>query len=117
MIGRKLTARLLADGTLHGRPIEKFTLHDVVPSAETRARASGPSIATASSDLAAPGEALKLIAQRPDTIFHLAGVVSGEAELDFDKGYHVNLDGMQALLAAIRATGDGYHPKLVFSSS
>src|SRR5215467_12772799 len=117
MIGRKLTARLLADGALHGRAIEKFTLHDVVPSPDTSGRGPGPAIATATSDLAAPGEAEKLIAKRPDTIFHLAGVVSGEAEVDFDKGYHVNLDGMQALLAAIRAAGEGYHPKLVFSSS
>jgi nucleoside-diphosphate-sugar epimerase len=117
MIGRKLTARLLADGALHGRAIERFMLHDVVPFPDMPSPRSGPSIATATSDLAAPGEAARLIAQRPDTIFHLAGVVSGEAELDFDKGYHVNLDGMQALLAAIRAAGAGYHPRLVFSSS
>jgi nucleoside-diphosphate-sugar epimerase len=50
-------------------------------------------------------------------IFHLAGVVSGEAELDFDKGYRVNLDGTRALLEAIRRHGEAYHPKLVFSSS
>ncbi len=35
-------------------------------------------------------------------IFHLAGVVSGEAELNLEKGYHVNLDGTRALLEAIR---------------
>src|SRR5262249_4446046 len=45
------------------------------------------------------------------------GVVSGEAELDFDKGYRVNLDGTRALLEAIRAVGAGYRPKVVFSSS
>jgi len=43
--------------------------------------------------------------------------VSAEAELDFDKGYRSNLDGMQTLLEAIRKAGDGYHPKLVFTSS
>jgi D-erythronate 2-dehydrogenase len=48
-------------------------------------------------------------------IFHLAGVVSGEAELDFEKGYRVNLDGTRALVEAIRAAG--YRPKLVFTSS
>ena len=118
MIGRKLTARLLADGALHGQAIDKLTLHDVVPfPAETLGRKPAATIETAASDLAAPGEAGKLIAKRPDAIFHLAGVVSGEAEIDFAKGYHVNLDGMQALLAAIRAAGEGYHPKLVFSSS
>ena len=50
-------------------------------------------------------------------IFHLAAVVSGEAELDFEKGVRVNFDGSRALLEAIRTTGGGYRPKLVFSSS
>jgi nucleoside-diphosphate-sugar epimerase len=68
-------------------------------------------------DLAAPGEAAKAIAQRPDTIFHLAGVVSGEAELDFDKGYRVNLDGTRALLEAVRAVGEGYRPRIIYTSS
>jgi D-erythronate 2-dehydrogenase len=48
-------------------------------------------------------------------IFHLAAVVSGEAEVDFDKGYRVNLDGTRALLDAIRATGTC--PRVVFASS
>src|SRR5262249_9318321 len=103
MIGRKLTARLAADGALHGRTIERFTLHDVVRFPDDALKAINARVpATAiASDLAAPGEAAKLIAPRPDVIFHLAGVVSGEAELDFAKGYRVNLEGMQALLAAI----------------
>ena len=118
MIGRKLTARLLADGRLDGRPIERFTLQDVVPFPADLLHASRkPPIDIVASDLAAPGEADKLIAARPDVIYHLAGVVSGEAELDFAKGYRVNLEGMQALLAAIRAAGESYHPKLVFTSS
>src|SRR5262249_56873415 len=68
-------------------------------------------------DLAAEGEAARSIAARPEVIVHLAGVVSAEAELDFDKGYHTNLDGTRALLEAIRRAGDGYRPKLVYSSS
>ena len=44
-------------------------------------------------------------------------MVSGEAETDFDKGYRVNLDGTRALLEAIRAAGENYRPKLVFTSS
>ena len=72
-----------------------------------------------SADLAAPGAAERLVAGRPDVIFHLAAVVSGEAEADFDHGYRVNLDGTRALLEAIRAAHatDGYRPRLVFSSS
>lgn len=58
-----------------------------------------------------------LIAQRPDVIFHLAAIVSGEAEADFDKGYAINLDGTRHLFEAIRAQGDGYHPRVVYTSS
>jgi nucleoside-diphosphate-sugar epimerase len=57
------------------------------------------------------------VADRPELIFHLAGVVSGEAELDFEKGMHVNLDGSRALLEALRTAGGGYRPRLVFASS
>jgi D-erythronate 2-dehydrogenase len=120
MIGRKLTKRLLADGKLDGRAIHKLSLHDVARfPGETMHPGEKPipSVDIFVSDLAAPGEAEKLIAARPDLIYHLAGVVSGEAELDFAKGYRVNLEGMQALLAAIRAAGESYHPKLVFTSS
>ena len=49
-------------------------------------------------------------------ISHLAAVVSGEATW-IEKGVHVNLDGSRALIEAIRATGDGYCPRLVFTSS
>src|SRR5262245_31429799 len=115
MIGRKLTDRLSKEGALVGKPIDKLTLLDVV-SPPKPASFKGK-VETAAADLAAPGEAAKTIAGQPDVIFHLAGVVSGEAELDFDKGYRVNLDGTRALLEAIRATGDGYRPRIVYTSS
>ncbi len=65
-----------------------------------------------------PSQALPSISSRavPDVIFHLAAVVSGEAESDFEKGYRVNLDGTRQLLEAIRAI-DGYCPRVVFASS
>src|SRR5262245_12764760 len=115
MIGRKLTQRLARDGGLNGEPIEALTLLDVV--APSKPSGFAGKVETVAADLAAPSEAAKVIAGRPQAIFHLAGVVSGEAELDFDKGYHVNLDGMRALLEAIRTVGDGYRPKLVYTSS
>ena len=114
MIGRKLAARLVKDGKLNGKTIDKFTLTDVVAAEKPVGFAGAVDISTG--DLAAPGAADKLIAQRPDTIFHLAGVVSGEAEIDFDKGYHVNLDGTRALLEAIRHA-DGSKPMVIFTSS
>jgi len=98
MIGRKLSARLSREHDL--------ILHDVVP--------AGPG--SVASDLSAPGEAEKLVAGRPDVIFHLAAIVSGEAEADFEKGYRINLDGTRLLFEAIRKTG-GYKPRVVFASS
>ena len=68
-------------------------------------------------DLGEPAIARAAVAERPDVIFHLAAIVSGETELDFEKGMHVNFDGSRALLEAIRAIGDGYHPRFVFASS
>jgi D-erythronate 2-dehydrogenase len=115
MIGRKLTARLVGSGALNGEPIEKLTLVDVV--APQRPDGFAGKAETAASDIADDNAARAAVAGRPDVIFHLAGVVSGEAELDFEKGVRVNLDGSRALFEAIRAVGDGYRPRLVFSSS
>ena len=72
---------------------------------------------TVTCDFAVPGAAEPLVADRPDVIFHLAAIVSGEAELDFDKGYRINLDGTRMLLDAIRLIGGGYKPRIVFTSS
>src|SRR3954451_23254923 len=101
MIGRKLTARLAKEGDA------ELILHDVVPF-------QGSSMV---SDFSDPGEAEKLVAERPDLIFHLAAIVSGEAEADFEKGYRINLDGTRRLFEAVRKVGDGYKPRIVFTSS
>jgi len=101
MIGRKLTAHLKKDRA------GELILHDVVPFAGS----------SAVSDLSMPGEAEKLVASRPDLIFHLAAIVSGEAEADFEKGYRINLDGTRRLFEAVRQVGNGYKPRLVFTSS
>jgi len=115
MIGRKLTERLSAAGHVNGEAIERLTLLDVVPPPKPARFAAA--VETKAADVAAPGESAQAVAERPQVIFHLAGVVSGEAEVDFEKGYRVNLDGMQALLEAIRAKGDGYRPRVVYTSS
>jgi len=102
MLGRKLAARLARDGR-----VADLSLVDVVAGdAETDV-----------ADVAEPGVAAALVASRPDVVFHLAAVLSGEAEADFDEGYRVNLDGTRRLLDAIRAVGGGYRPRLVFASS
>jgi nucleoside-diphosphate-sugar epimerase len=114
MVGAKLTARLVADGTLAGKPIEALDIVDVVQ--PTVPDGAPFKIERRAIDLTVPGNADVVIASRPDVIFHLAAIVSGEAEADFDKGYRVNLDGTRYLFDAIRKVG-GYVPRVVFTSS
>ena len=113
MIGRKLAGRLARDGALGGAAISDLTLYDVVEAAVPEA-ARVP-VKVVAGDLAAPGETDRLVADRPDVVFHLAAIVSGEAEQEFDKGYRINLDGTRSLLEAVRAAG--HKPRLVFASS
>jgi len=115
MIGRKLTGRLIRDGRLGKSEIAHLALHDIAIGPKP-SHAPMP-IALVESDFAAAETAPALVASRPDVIFCLAAIVSGEAEQDFEKGYRVNLDGTRQLLDAIRAAGDDYRPRLVFASS
>ena len=114
MVGRNLAMRLVSDGTLGRQPVEALTLFDVVAadvqgSAHTQVRA-------VTGDISDRATVDGLVADRPDVIFHLAAIVSGEAEADFDKGYRINLDGTRNLFEAVRAQ-DGYHPRVVYTSS
>jgi len=117
MVGRKLTSALVALGQVGGDPIGRLTLADVVT--PTAPAGFAGKVDTLASDLSAPGAAAALIASRPDLIFHLAAIVSGEAEADFEKGYRINMDGMRFLLEAIRHEGlrEAYKPRVVFTSS
>jgi nucleoside-diphosphate-sugar epimerase len=113
MIGRKLAARLARDGQIAGRAIESLALYDiqrVVPPAN----AAMP-VTVETGDLPASGEAARLFAGKPDIVFHLAAIVSGQAEQEFDLGYRINLDGTRAVLEAARATG--HRPRVIFASS
>ncbi len=119
MIGRKLAAAFAARGSVGSSPIAHMTLADVVapPVPEDGVV---DAIETAAVDIADPASAAGLVAPRPDVICHLAAVVSGEAEEDFDKGYLVNLDATRWLFDAIRAAsadGSGYRPRVVYAST
>jgi nucleoside-diphosphate-sugar epimerase len=115
MIGAKLVQRLCAEGRVGKAEISRITRFDVVIALPPPASAFP--IETFAGDLAAQGEAEKLVAGKPDLIFHLAAIVSGEAEADFDKGYRINLDATRNLFEAIRRVGAGYKPKVIFASS
>ncbi|WP_242678993.1 NAD-dependent epimerase/dehydratase family protein [Rhodobacter calidifons] len=106
MLGRKLTAAIMG-GAL---PFSRLTLADVV------APPPVDGAVTLALNLADPGAAAILVKDRPGLIFHLAAVVSGEAEADLARGYAVNLDASRALFDAIAAIPD-YCPRVVFASS
>ncbi len=106
MLGAKLTAAITG-GAL---PVSRLTLADVV------APPTVPGATSLAVNLAGPGAADVLLQDRPDLIFHLAAIVSGEAEVDLAKGYAVNLDASRALFDAIAAR-PGYCPRVVFASS
>ena len=117
MIGRKLTRQLAQTGRLQGVEISALSLADVV-AAEKPAGFAGK-LAVSAMDIAQADAAERAIKARPDIIFHLAAIVSGEAEADFEKGYHINLDGTRHILEAIRREGvkSPYRPRFVFASS
>jgi nucleoside-diphosphate-sugar epimerase len=113
LVGRKLVERLARDGSLNDRAITDMLLIDVIePSAPAGVTFA---VETQAVDISAAGAYDRLAALKPDVIFHLAAIVSGEAETDFDKGYRINLDGTRGLYEAVRQAG--FTPRLVFTSS
>ncbi len=118
MIGRKLSERLAQVGKLGDQSVTSLHAVDIV--APSPLAAPFP-ITFDAFDIAAPYVAAKLAADRPDVVFLLASVVSGEAEADFEKGYAINLDGTRGLFEALRReralAGEAYRPRVVFTSS
>jgi D-erythronate 2-dehydrogenase len=114
-LGRKLAARLAADGTLGGQPVTGLTLFDLAEPPKPTG-AAFPVTALAGDVVDLPAEA---IPPGTDVIFHLAAVVSAQAEADYDLGRRVNLRGTDAVVDACRrlaATGK-QPPRVVFTSS
>jgi nucleoside-diphosphate-sugar epimerase len=117
MLGRKLIAALVRRGALCGRDIEALTIVDVLQPSVDNVLPSRRPVRSVVADLSEPGGADTLLESHPDVIFHLAAVVSSEAETDFDKGYRVNLDATRSLFEAIRKVRGAYRPRVVFTSS
>lgn len=117
MVGRKLAESLARQPLLGNNLVERLALWDVIdpqPPADFPGR-----VDCHAADLSQPGAAARAVATRPDLIVHLAAIVSGEAEQDFDKGYRINLDGTRHLFDAIRTASqaEGWRPRVVFASS
>src|SRR5580693_5606052 len=113
-LGRKLATRLAADGTLGGHAITGLTLFDLAKPPKPKAAFPVTTLAGDIVDL--PSEA---IPPGTDVVFHLAAVVSAQAEADYDLGRRVNLRGTDAVVDACRRLADteGKSPRVVFTSS
>jgi D-erythronate 2-dehydrogenase len=110
-LGRKIAARLARDSKLGDTPITSLTRFDIA--APPKPDASFPIHAVAGDLVELPAEA---IPPNTDVIFHLAAVVSAQAEADYELGRRVNLRGTDAVVDACRRLG-GKPPRIVFTSS
>ena len=119
MIGRKLVERLAKDKSLNDKAIEAVTLVDVVDSPIPDGAPAQINFKAIVSDFSEKGVAATLMHERPDVIFHLAAIVSGDAEANFEKGYKINFNGTWAMLEAVRLEGERapYKPRFVFAST
>ena len=115
-LGRRVAIRLLEQGTKHGR-IDELVLFD--NAAPALPLPDDKRVTVVTGDIADRDTVSRLIAPGTDAVFHLAAIVSGEAEANTELGYRVNLDGTRAVLDACRALGptDDKLPKVVFASS
>jgi nucleoside-diphosphate-sugar epimerase len=116
MLGQKLIAGLAKVGSLNGKKIESVTVVDAYKQSQAL-DGFDFKITSKIVDITDRKECDAMIAEKPDVIFHLAAIVSGEAESDFEKGYRVNVDGMRNLFEAIRLISNDYCPRVVFTSS
>ncbi len=115
-LGCRLALRLLERGTLtdargRAREIAQIVLLDVTPANVP----ADPRVVIIAGDLADPAVVARAATADTDSIFHLAAVVSGQAEADFDIGMRVNLDATRLLLERCRTLAAP--PKFVFTSS
>jgi nucleoside-diphosphate-sugar epimerase len=113
-IGQKLAMKLAKEGEIGTEAITELILADVIE-AKAPEGASFP-VKVTTANLSILKEVEETVSGKPDLIYHLAAIVSGDAEQNFEKGYAVNVDGLKNLLEAIRLMDD-YTPRLVFSSS
>ena len=115
-LGQKLAKQLLARGSLKDsdgvdQKIDQLLLIDVVEANDF----GDQRVKVIAGDISNPELMQQLITTEIQSIFHLAAIVSGQAEADFDLGMRINLDAARLLLEACRSAG--HKPKIVFTSS
>lgn len=115
-LGQRLARRLLARGKLRDVSGREHAIGQLVLADMVRAPDFGDArVRVEAGDIADPAFLARIIDADTSSVFHLAAVVSGQAEADFDLGMRVNLDASRRLLETCRQLG--HVPKVVFTSS
>ena len=115
MIGQKLLNLILKKEEINNEKISEITLFDIIDAPYPQD--TNILINSTSGDISDEKVSKNLISSRPDIIFHLAAIVSGQAEQEFDLGWNINAKGSWGLFEAIRQQGEDYCPRVVFTSS
>ena len=115
MIGQKLLNLILKKEEINNEKISEITLFDIIDAPYPQDAMI--SIKSTSGDISDEKVSKNLISSKPDIIFHLAAIVSGQAEQEFDLGWNINAKGSWGLFEAIRQQGEDYCPRLIFTSS
>lgn len=115
MIGQKLLNLILKKEEINNEKISEITLFDIIDAPYPQD--TNILINSTSGDISDEKVSKNLVSSRPDIIFHLAAIVSGQAEQEFDLGWNINAKGSWGLFEAIRQQGEDYCPRLVFTSS
>jgi nucleoside-diphosphate-sugar epimerase len=114
-LGSRLARAILARGALTGARGETREVGELVLLDVAAAKLDDPRAKVVTGDLADPALIERVVTRDTDAIFHLAAVVSGQAEAEFDVGMRVNVDATRALLERCRKLAQP--PKFVFTSS
>ena len=115
MIGQKLLNLILKKEEINNEKISEITLFDIIDAPYPQD--TNILINSTSGDISDEKVSKNLVSSRPDIIFHLAAIVSGQAEQEFDLGWNINAKGSWGLFEAIRQQGENYCPRLIFTSS
>ena len=114
-LGSRLAREILARGRLTDARGAEREVREIVPVDVAQAPTTDPRVKAVAGDLADPALIERVVTPDTDSVFHLAAVVSGQAEAEFDVGMRVNVDATRALLERCRRLARP--PKVVFTSS
>eukprot|EP00930_Biecheleria_cincta_P005091 TRINITY_DN10600_c1_g1_i1.p1 TRINITY_DN10600_c1_g1~~TRINITY_DN10600_c1_g1_i1.p1 ORF type:complete len:352 (+),score=57.63 TRINITY_DN10600_c1_g1_i1:58-1113(+) len=125
-LGQELARFILKQGKLKDTKgeladVQRIILFDAVAGKDDSEVNAHTNVTCKTGDMTDPAVCRSILADIPTgtalSVFHLAGVMSGAAEKDFDLGLRVNLDGTRNMLDACRALGASTVPKFIFTSS